>query len=729
MAVTTQAQEAAKLRAWLTPYLKGPNVNAVLNSLATSSAYLVNSVQAVNNSLYVVTAQGPYLDLKLANYGITRDPLIGISDDVFRTIGIQVKNRKQVRDLINNILDAVFGDAFCKATSDAENVEPYALQDGDTLIINYDGADTVTVTFSASNFTNIAAATAQEVADAIAISLSSQNLSGSAIVNNNGNGNYVRLISQTIGASSSITVLGGSAQNVLQFPAEINSGGNSTTQWTITPANGGLLRFTWSGGGDPKLGYLQDGDYVNIFGGGFASSTNEGSFTIQNFEGGAVDDAYFEIENPTGSTGIVTQGTDDAVLFYSPVRETILSKQYYAAVYSTETNILEIFMPATTQIIQTSRIGSAHLHGVSETPVLQFILPAGTYPPNPPSPYPPPYPPPTTGAGEYFIIDNIGLTNVYYFWFNVDGGNTDPAPTGFIGIEVAISSSDSAAEVANKTYLAVSAVLPTLLYNIPIEYAFTVSPANATVGATYTNNGHIFTVQSTISSTTTSPILVTTGTGAPSTSGTLTLATGTGDAEISFFSFVPSDTNILTITNPVVSTESDAGPSLPTALGPYIFDPVNQGFVVGVASTTLTADVNGETGPILNVVSSEGFFNGQGYLVIGYGTELQELVPYIAAPSSGTLLKSPAYFIQQDHPAGSSVMFVTQRAPVTLPTNGSYYQPFLTDDASARVWSQGVIDAVAAAGVTVIYTILYPNDIGLGKWGTQYSEISYVYGP
>ena len=103
MSVTTQEQEYIRLRSYLNPYLKGPNVSAVLNALATSSSYLVNSVQAVNDSLYIATAQGNYLDLLLANYGITRNPTIGLSDDIFRTIGIQVKNRKQVRDLIKNI--------------------------------------------------------------------------------------------------------------------------------------------------------------------------------------------------------------------------------------------------------------------------------------------------------------------------------------------------------------------------------------------------------------------------------------------------------------------------------------------------------------------------------------------------------------------------------------------------------------------------------------------------
>ncbi len=65
------------------------------------------------------------------------------------------------------------------------------------------------------------------------------------------------------------------------------------------------------------------------------------------------------------------------------------------------------------------------------------------------------------------------------------------------------------------------------------DYIFTVTAANATAGDTYTNNGATFTVLHTISGGTT---LVTVGTGAPAASGTLTKATGSGDATITFAS-------------------------------------------------------------------------------------------------------------------------------------------------------------------------------------------------
>ena len=537
MAITTTEQEVARLRAYLTPFIKGPATDAILYALADGySSYLVNNIQYVNDSLYIATAQGNYLDLKLADYQITRPPTVGLGDDVFRQIGIQVKNRKQVRDLINNLLDAIFGDEFVKATNDATAVEPYHLQDGDSLLVNYDNTTVAHIQFAANQFNNIAAATAQEVADAIVTNLSNLGLSGSAIVQNNGAGNYVELISNTIGPASSVTVFGGRAQNVLLFPSPVGAGGNMSTQWTLSLQPGGVVRFTWTGGADPRVGYVPVGSYVNIYGGGFASSSNEGSYTIVTVQGGIAGQAYFEIDNPIGTSGVVVQGVDTAVQFFNPVRKSILSKSYYAAVYQSQSSVLQIFMPASTKVIRRSLIGSAHLHQDTDGPQ----------------------------------------------------GTTQP--------------------------------------------------------------------------------------------------------------------------------------------GPYIYD-LSQTFVVGSVGTTLTQNLDGTMAKVFQVADSSQFPDQSGYVIFEYGSANQEgPVPYIARPSDNTLLISPAYTIQKRHASGSPVTIIAQNSPIVLPADGSAYQPYLTDVVSGRKYAQDLIQSVAATGIQVLVTVLYPNDVGLGKGGTPYSEISQIWG-
>ncbi len=71
------------------------------------------------------------------------------------------------------------------------------------------------------------------------------------------------------------------------------------------------------------------------------------------------------------------------------------------------------------------------------------------------------------------------------------------------------------------------------VYAAVLTHTFTVTSANATTGATYTNNGQTFKVVTTISGGVT---LVCTSTGSPASSGTLTKVTGTGDATITFSS-------------------------------------------------------------------------------------------------------------------------------------------------------------------------------------------------
>ena len=67
--------------------------------------------------------------------------------------------------------------------------------------------------------------------------------------------------------------------------------------------------------------------------------------------------------------------------------------------------------------------------------------------------------------------------------------------------------------------------------NYDKNYAFIVSGASATVGATYTNNGVTYTVWATVAS---ANLVYMWGNGDPTSSGTLTKSAGTGDASIAF---------------------------------------------------------------------------------------------------------------------------------------------------------------------------------------------------
>lgn len=628
MAITTVEEQKKRLRQYLNPYIKGPVVDAVLEALATgNAAYLINNVRAVNDQLYIATAQGRYLDEVLAASGITRPPSVGLSDDVFRDIGIEVKNRKQVRDLINNLLEAIFGDEFVRASNQARAFEPYNLQDGDTLIINFDDHTTVPIQFKTGEFQSIAAATAQEVADAITKTLRSLGYNGTAIAKNDGNGPYVEILSDTIGPASSVTILGGRAQNVLKFDAAVSAGGNMSTQWTLSLQPGGVIRFTWSGGANPHLGNLSIGNYVNVFGGGFASSANEGSYTITAAVGGAVNISYFEVLNPLGTSGVIVQGTDDAVLFYNPVRKTLASRLSYAAVYQPTARLLQVFLPAATKVIRRDRIGSAHLH---EPPYVSFTLNAQ----------------PTVG-------DNFSITTAVLIQAGTNFSNGSTVEDTVTNMAAAVNLNAGLKAYANGNVL-----------NIFID------DITFVMTGTYSGSDDI-------------------------------VASG-----------------------PLGDMQSLA----PNQQGPYMYD-ITQPFTVSDIGAILNQDLDGTMPRVITVSDSSRFPDQQGNLIFGYGTQEQEgPVPYIARPSSTTLLISPAYNIKKFHPNGTDVALVASKSAPDVSRDGFDYPFYITDVVSGRLYAQDLINSVAASGINIVFTILYPNDIGLGKWGTPYSENPTIWG-
>jgi hypothetical protein len=359
--MSTKDIEKARLRSYLNPSIRGPNVDKVLESLASGPLHLIDNVEAVTDMLYIATAEGQYLDQLLAGRDITRPDNIGLSDEIFRELGIAVTTRKQVRDLVHEILRVMYGEEFVRASVRSAELETYALADADTLIMSFDDLDPIEVTFSTGQFSNIAAATAQEVADAITKEIRRLGKNGAAVAKDDGVGGYVNIISETNGPSSSVKVLGGKAQNKLKFNEIRPTGGVSTTQWTLSLENGGIVRATWSGGPDPKVGVVEKDDYVNIYGTAF-DVDNRGTFTVTTAQGGLVGSAFIEWENVTGVAETKTQGTDEGILFFNPIRKTLNSQVTWAAAFQTENRLLEVFIPATTKVVRRDRAGASHLH-------------------------------------------------------------------------------------------------------------------------------------------------------------------------------------------------------------------------------------------------------------------------------------------------------------------------------------------------------------------------------
>lgn len=390
--MANKEDEYKKLRSYLNRSIRGKNTEAILRSLATGPTHLINNVEAVNDSLYIVSAKEKYLDQRLGDKGVTRPPEVGLSDEVFREIGIEITNRKQVRDLIHQLLRILYGEIFTRATAASYEVEPFFLEEGDSLIVSFDDSNPVEIVFTSDQFANINTATSQEIADAITKSIRKTGRTGSAFARQDDGQTKVVLISSTDGPSSSVKVLGGKAQNALKFDKIRETSADTTTQWALTQTAGGAIRATWTGGANPSIGLVKIGDYVNIYGTAF-DPANRGTFTITNVQGGdLVNKSYIEFENPNGiPTGTsncvggngneknptecslnggtwnssVIQGSDDAILFFNPKKLLLSSNSRYAAAFQTSPRTIEIFLPATTKVVRRNRQGAAHIYGDS----------------------------------------------------------------------------------------------------------------------------------------------------------------------------------------------------------------------------------------------------------------------------------------------------------------------------------------------------------------------------
>jgi hypothetical protein len=358
--MTHEELAQALLRKFLNKAIDGKNTQAYINALAKPGAHLIKNIEAVHDSLYIVSAEGRYLDQRLADRDFIRPGILGLDDDIFRDLGIAVTNVKQIRSLINYILEVVYGIEYTRANLNSANLEPYALSDGDDLILEFDGQDPVTVIFKTDMFQNISSASAQEVSDAIIRELRKKGVAGEANVKNDGVGDYVAIFSPTTGPSSSITILGGTAQKLFKFPLIRSTTADNTTQWTLTEVNGGVIRAAWSAGANPNVGKVKEGDYVVITDSGF-SFANKGTFAITKVQGGPLGSSYVEFYNPLGSAQTVTQGSNEGVLFFEPRKYNINSNINYASAFQSKDKILEVFLPAVTKVIRRERTGSVHL--------------------------------------------------------------------------------------------------------------------------------------------------------------------------------------------------------------------------------------------------------------------------------------------------------------------------------------------------------------------------------
>jgi hypothetical protein len=365
---------AAFIRRLISPNLSGPGWDAIIAAIATGDEYVRTLARNAYDQLFVSTAEGKYLDRLLSDDGLTRPVGIGISDDVYRNLGIKVNSHKLTLESFLEVLEVFYGADALRATIDSSN-ETYNIQEGDDLVVEVEGSS-ITIIFHQTDFAVLGRASAIEVASAITRGLRLGGVLAYAapILDVLNNISFVRIYSGALGLRGALRVLGGKAQNILKFKTLLSTTQTIGTQWRIdTPATiTGLIadraRFTFIGGTDPSLSLVQIGDYINVYGSPF-SAVNRGHFLVT-----AVTTTYFEIENVLAvAQATVTQTAINDILFFRPTKFTINSKSRISTAIQASANNVDVILAATTQAVSRGVNTAAYLHGNSSVNLKNFI--------------------------------------------------------------------------------------------------------------------------------------------------------------------------------------------------------------------------------------------------------------------------------------------------------------------------------------------------------------------
>ena len=187
-----------------------------------------------------------------------------------------------------------------QAATTSSNTETFALTDGWTLTISVDGEPAQTATFNTADFSNIALATAQEIADVINTDVNdvlATDVTGAVVITN----------TRTVVAGRSINVTGGTGAATIGFtPGAVNGYGSGDTV-TISLDGDPDVTFTINEADYADLNVATAAELIAAINGQIPDITASGDLTLTNNRGAGTS---YSIE--------VTGGTaDSAVLNFA----------------------------------------------------------------------------------------------------------------------------------------------------------------------------------------------------------------------------------------------------------------------------------------------------------------------------------------------------------------------------------------------------------------------------
>jgi len=156
------------LRGYIPPSMSGDVWTQLLGTLSDEIQVLWTQAAAVYDQLFLVSAEGQYLDQRASEIGgYSRPEPVGFTDDVFRQLVIQISTRKLTLNSFLALLEIYYGIDATRAHIQTTVPQNFSVPDGSTQSFNFDGVGPFTVTFRSSDFANVSAVSAIEAAIAL----------------------------------------------------------------------------------------------------------------------------------------------------------------------------------------------------------------------------------------------------------------------------------------------------------------------------------------------------------------------------------------------------------------------------------------------------------------------------------------------------------------------------------------------------------------------------------
>lgn len=349
------------LRKHFSGAFKGAGWDALLMGIAAGDEICRENIFNIFDQLFVSTADGKYLDRRGADRDIARPQLVGMTDDAYRNYIIKSTNGKVTLESIWEMLEVFYGKDSTHGWAKSVGAAPFALQDGDTLTFLVDEEQEVLVTFNAGDFDNIAAATAEEVAAVVTRACNQVSAPAHAVsyLDPDTNTWRVKIYSETLGMKSVIRVLGGRAQNLLQFSTEVEIYTSSVTYpYTLNfnkDTEGHVILYSWDS--VAIFDDLRPGDYANMYLASTSALDFNGVMQVTETYSTVVGPwiyrfVVFDTKSDLLVPGAYDQVSESELMFFRPTRNDIYNSSYRTiqAAQHARSNF-DIIIPATTEIV------------------------------------------------------------------------------------------------------------------------------------------------------------------------------------------------------------------------------------------------------------------------------------------------------------------------------------------------------------------------------------------